>query len=202
MQNAIRCAVITAAMMTLTGCSAFAVDVKGPTQYSLTQTPDGHTAQHQGSRILLVMAPEAAPYYKTTQMAYELKPHQVSYYTRNAWAEPPAQMLQPLLVKTLQNTNHYRAVVTPPVTGNYDYMLMTQILTLRANLESCSGVYQVTLRAQIIRTASNKAIATKDITVYEPITCKNNFYSNVLAANRAVAKALAQVSSFTLRNTR
>jgi cholesterol transport system auxiliary component len=202
MKYAIRSAIVAAAAITITGCSMFAVDVQGPTQYSLTQTPGVHSAKHHSAKILLVMAPEAAPYYKTTQMAYELKPHQVSYYTRNAWAEPPAQMLQPLLVKTLQKTNHFHAIVTPPVTGNYDYMLMTQILTLRANLESCPGVYQITLRAQIIKTSSNKAIATKDITVYEPITCKSAFYSNVLAANRAVAKALAQVTAFTLRSTR
>lgn len=201
MKNVIRLAMVIAFVMTLLGCSIFAVDTTGPTQYSLTQTPDVQSAGHHGSRIVLVMTPEAAPYYKTTQMAYELKRHQVSYYTRNAWAEPPAQMLQPLLVKTLQQTKHYRAIVTPPVTGNYDYMLMTQILTLRANLQSCPGVYQVTLRAQILRAASNKAIATKDVTVYEPIAC-GSFYNNVLASNRAVAKALGQISTFTIKTTR
>jgi len=189
---------LLSAITALTGC---AVSVQPPTAYSLTEVPNTHAVRAHGSSILMVLTPVAAPYYRTTLMAYEMEPHQISYFSRNAWAQPPAQMLQPLLVKTLQNTNRFRAVVSPPVTGFYDYMLNTEIVTLRVNQDMKPVTYQVTLRAQVFNAKSNRAIATKNITVYEPINgC--SFYSRVLAANHAVAKALAQVSQFTLRTIR
>lgn len=189
----------TLAAFLLPALSSCAVTIQPPTTYALNEVPAVHQSYRSG-KIIMVMIPDANPYYRTTEMAYEIKPHQVSYFTRNAWAEPPAKMLQPLVVKTLQNTHHYRAVVSPPVTGNYDYMLTTQILVLRANLDNRAAVYEVTIRAQMFNAHSNRAVATKDITVYEPIIgC--TFYNKVQAANRAVAKVLAQIARFSVRTT-
>lgn len=194
-----RHALIMMSAAALSSCSIFSpVTIKPSTEYSFTQIPAPHHAKYRSSRIIMVMTPDAAPYYKSTQIAYQMQPHQVSYFTQNAWAEPPAQMLQPLLVKTLQNTNRYRAIVAPPVTGNYDYMLTTQILNLRVKYDTHPAVFEVTIRAQIFNAASNKAIATKDITVDEPI-CNGPFYTRILAANHAIANALAQIANFTLR---
>jgi cholesterol transport system auxiliary component len=186
--------VTTTAMITLCSC---AVSVQQPTTYSLTEIPGNHQS-YRTNKILMVLPPDAAPYYRTTQMAYEMKPHQVSYFTRNAWAEPPAQMLQPLLVKTLQNSNHFRAIVTPPVTGVYDYMLNTQIMTLRVNLDTRPTMVEVVIRAQIFNARSNRVVSTKNISIFEPVKgC--SFYDRVLAANRAIAKALTQINKFCTR---
>jgi len=183
----------------LTSCSIFSPVTTNPsTEYSFTQIPASHHSRYRSSRIVMVMTPDAEPYYKSTQIAYEMQPHQVSYFTQNTWAEPPARMLQPLLVKTLQNTNRYRAIVAPPVTGNYDYMLTTQILNLRVKYDTHPATFEVTLRAQIFNANSNKAIATKEITVDEPI-CNGPFYTRIVAANYAVSRALAQIANFTLR---
>lgn len=191
--------VIAVAVTALTACSIFSpVTIKPAKEYSLTQIPAPHHSRYRSGNIVMVMIPDAAPYYRNTQIAYELKPHEVSYFTENVWAEPPAQMLQPLLVKTLQNTNRYRAIVAPPVTGNYNYMLTTQILNLRVKYDTQPAIFEVTIRAQIFNANSNKAIATKDITVREPI-CNGPFYTRILAANQAVANALAQIANFSLR---
>lgn len=182
-------------MINLSGC---AVSVQQPTTYSLTETPAKYRT-YQTGRILMVMQPDAAPYYRTKQIAYEIKPNQISYFTRNAWAEPPAQMLHPLLVKSLQNTNHFSAIVAPPVTGVYDYMLNTQILTLRVNFDTRPAMVEVSIRAQIFNARTNRVKATEVITVFEPVySC--NFYNNVVAANHAIAKALAKINQFCIKN--
>src|SRR5690349_3617184 len=41
--------------------------------------------------ILLVSPPQAEPAYDTPRMAYLTRPHEVSYYADNQWAETPAQ---------------------------------------------------------------------------------------------------------------
>ena len=78
-------------------------------------------------KILLISVPETIPVYNTTEMAYMIKPYQIAYFSLNQWAETPAEMLQPLLVQTLQNTHHFKAIVTPPYSGHFDYVLNTQI---------------------------------------------------------------------------
>lgn len=191
LNTVIRLLFTTAAILTLCSC---AVSVQQPAAYSLTETPGHHTSART-SKILLVLPPDASPYYRTTQIVYQMKPHQISYFTRNAWAEPPAQMLLPLLVKTLQNSNHFRAIVTPPVTGVYDYMLNTQIMTLRVNLDTHPTMVEVVIRAQIFNASSNRVVATKNINIFEPVKgC--GFYDRVLAANHAIAKALKQINKF------
>lgn len=175
--------------------------IKPPKQYALTDVPAVKRSATQTNSIVMVALPTAAPYYKTSQMAYLSKQHEVNYYTLHAWADMPTHMLQPLIVKTLQKTNRFRAIVTPPVTGSYDYMLTTQILQLRQNFVMQPASYEVTLRLQLFRMSTNRAIATREITVTEPSRgC--DVYQTVLAANAAMSEALAKLAQFTIRKAR
>lgn len=148
---------------------------------------------------LLVLQPETRPVINTTQMAYTIKPFQVAYFGRNQWAETPSQMLEPLMVQSLQNTHYFHAVVTPPYTGRYDYMLSTQILQLQQDYVCCPNVVKFTLRAQLTRTVTNQVIATKQFTVVMPIR-RRTPYSGVIAANEATAKILAELTEFCLQH--
>jgi hypothetical protein len=63
-------------------------------------------------------------------MAYTVKPYQLAYYRDNQWAETPAQMIQPLLVRTLQQTGFFQAILSPPDSGHASYALRTEIMEL------------------------------------------------------------------------
>jgi cholesterol transport system auxiliary component len=109
-------------------------------------------------------------------------------------------MLQPLLVRTLQNTHYFRAVLTPPYSGRYTYSLRTEILELMQDFTSEPATLQLSLRVRLSNDTANRIIATKEISLREPMQQKTP-YAGVMAANDATAKALQKVTEFVLEKT-
>lgn len=146
---------------------------------------------------LLVFPPETASIYDTTQMVYRDRPHQVAYFGQNEWAETPSQMLHPLVVKTLESTGYFRAVLTPPYTGRYTYALRTEILEVTQDFTSQPATLVLSLRLQLTDAAAAHVIATKEISLREPMQQRTPD-AGVAAANEATAKALREVAVFVL----
>ncbi len=150
---------------------------------------------------LLVLPPDTDPVYDTAQMAYTTKDYQIAYFREHEWAAPPAQMLLPLLVKTLENTNAFRAVLTPPYLGRYDYTLRMAILALKQDFTKEPAELVLSLRVQLSDGVTSKIIATRDLAVRESMR-RNTPGAGVDAANDAAAKALQDIAQFVLDNTR
>jgi cholesterol transport system auxiliary component len=150
-----------------------------------------------GTGTLLVFPPETRPAYDTLRIAYTTAPYQLAYFSRHEWAETPSQMLQPLLIKTLENLHFFRAVLTPPYAAPYSHALRVQVLDLTQDFTSEPAAVQLSLRLQLSEGASNRVISTKEITLREPMQ-KKNPESGVAAANDAVAKALREIAGFLL----
>lgn len=148
---------------------------------------------------LLVLPPDAKPAYDTTQMAYSLRPYQVAYFRHHQWAGTPSQMLQPLLLRTLETTGYFSAVLTPPYTGRYSYALQTEIVELVQDFASEAAALRLSLRLRLSDGAANRLVATREITLREPMPQKTP-YAGVVAANDAMAKALQEMASFVLDN--
>jgi cholesterol transport system auxiliary component len=187
----------------LSGCSLLSpVTASKNSTYMLNAYPRVLSKkQHHSSSTLLVTMPEARPAYNTRQMAYTLKPYQIAYFAYHQWAETPSQMLEPLLVESLQNTQHFHAVVTPPYAGHYDYVLNTQILTLQQDFTHYPALLHFAIRLQLMRTTTNQVIAIKEFAVRLPIS-KKTPYSGVIAANAASAILLKKIAKFCVQHTR
>lgn len=182
----------------LASCSLFSpVKNKPATTYLLTATPTVNKYRPHRS-TLLIATPETRPLFNTTEIAYSTYPHQIAYFAYNRWAETPSQMLQPLLVQTLQNTRYFKGIVTLPYMGHYDYMLTTQILELYTRYMQHHAILKLTMRVQLTRGATNQVIATKQFTVFEPLT-QNSPYAGILAANRATGEALQTIATFCIK---
>ena len=144
---------------------------------------------------LLVQQPDTRPVYNTKQIAYSLKPHQIAYYAQNQWAETPAQMLQPLLVQTLENTRHFRTIITPPYIGRYNYSLNTQIIEIQQDYTTTVPVMRLVVNVQIIRATTSQVVASKQFAIHIPIQQRSP-YAGVMAANRATAILLNRIAEF------
>jgi cholesterol transport system auxiliary component len=151
--------------------------------------------------VLLVFPPQTRPIYDTTQMAYATQPYEIAYFSQHEWAETPAQMLQPLLVKTLQNTNFFSAVLAPPYPGRYGYALRTEVRELIADFTSEPAALQLSLRFQLSDGAAGRVVAIKEVSIREPML-KKTPYAGVVAANEATAKALLELTRFVLDKAR
>jgi cholesterol transport system auxiliary component len=149
---------------------------------------------------LLVLAPDANPVYDTTEMAYAIEPFQVAYFSRSEWGETPAQMIQPLIVRTLQKSHRFSAVLSPPYMGRYTYALRSRIVELKQDFTSEPAALQLSLRFELTRWAANEAFASIDISLREPMLEKNP-NAGVVAANNAMAEALRQLARFVVEKT-
>jgi hypothetical protein len=88
-------------------------------------------------------------------MAYTSKPHEVAYYREREWVETPSQMLHPLLVRTLENTHSFSAVLVPPYAGRYTHALRTQILELIQDFTSQPPTVVLSLRVRLTACIAN-----------------------------------------------
>lgn len=193
-------ALATLVETTLSGCSLL-LPVKTETRKDvLSKMPADLPQQKTRAATLLVFAPQTQPLYDTTRMAYTVRAYQVDYFSQHEWGETPSQMLQPLLVGALQNTHAFSAVLIPPYAGRYHYALRTEILELRQDFTSEPAVLQLSLRFQLSDDTADRVIATKEISLREPMQQRTP-YAGVVAANDATAKALQEMVRFVLDKT-
>jgi cholesterol transport system auxiliary component len=167
---------------------------------TLTKTPVELPGGKMLPGTLLILPPEVSAAYDTTQMAYEVRPHEIAYFVRTEWAEKPRRMLHRLLVQTLQRAGYFRSVVTPPFMGRYTHALRTEILTFRQDFDVEPASFQLDLRVQLTIEPGNHVLATKEIRVREPMR-QRTAYAGVVAANDATAKALKELAAFVCAQT-
>jgi cholesterol transport system auxiliary component len=196
-----RLSYLVTACLTATGCALLSTPPKVIVEKSvLTEVPHDLPQRTNRGDTVLVFPPKTTALYDTTQMAYSTQPHEVAYFSEREWGETPSQMLYPLVVRTLENTHAFRAVLTEPFAARYTYALRTEILELIQDFGSDSASLVLALRIQLTDYGAKTVIATKEILVREPMR-ESNSYAGVLAANEATAKALRQMAEFVLQST-
>jgi cholesterol transport system auxiliary component len=181
----------------LTGCALAPATDPPMTAALLDQMPSQVPHRSAGASTVLVLPPEARPAIDTPQMAYSLRPHHLAYYAQNQWAETPPQMLQPLVVRTLEATGAFRAVVTSPHTGAYALGLQTEITELVQDFAQEPPTVRLSLRVRLSDGSANRVLATREIIVKQPMQQKNP-QAGVAAANAAMASALEELAGFVL----
>lgn len=140
-----------------------------PLRYTLGETPlEAPTRAAPGSAppspprpSLVVAAPTAAPGFESTRMVYLLQPQVLQAYAYAEWAEPPARLLAPLLVRALQQTGAFVAVLQAPSAASGGLRLETELLRLQHEHTQRPSALRLTLRAVLIDTRTRQALATR-----------------------------------------
>ena len=145
---------------------------------------------------LLVLAPRARPAFDSRRMAYSLRPHHLAYYGRNEWAETPPQMLQPLLVRTLEATGGFQAVLAPPQAGAPARTLQVDVLELLQDFERQPPVLRLVLHAQLTDGAQH-VLAAREFSARQPMQ-EASPAGGVRAANEAMAQLLRELAAFVI----
>lgn len=198
MQKSFLGLILLLAIMLSTGCSIFGPVKDSQNTYMLTALCPHVGCGTKNGLTLLVQTPQTIQAFNTTQMAYVLCPYQLSYFSSNAWADTPPQMLMPLMVQALQDSRHFHAVVMPSFGGNYDLLLNTQLIMLQQEFTCHPSRSHIVLRAQLINNHDQSVLAACQFDVAVPAACDNP-YGGVIAANKAVALLLSQLTEFVLR---
>lgn len=183
----------TICIVLIEGCSPVTLPVTN--EYQLNMCSTKRLAAKPQSTTLLVTAPEAVAGYQTDEMLYVKKPFQLESFAKNAWTAPPADMLYPLLVQTLQRSGYFYAVSSSPYTQGADYRLDTQLLTLEQNFLKKPSFIQLSIKVGLTRVSDNKVIASRIISQQVPCPMDTP-YGGVIAANKASVQLTSEVANF------
>lgn len=154
-------------------------------KYKLTAFNNERIAHKKTDITILVSETNALDGYQTEQMLYTNKLYQISAFTKNSWASPPANMLTPLIVQSLQSSNYFYAVAFGPNTDKTDYRLDTQMLSLQQNFLTKPSTLEVAIQATLTHVEDNKMIATHIFNLIAPCP-SNSPYGGVIAANNVM----------------
>lgn len=163
-------------------------------KHLIDKTPNPIKRYASWQQNALVLMPEVDSVFDNKKMAYQIEPLQIAYYSHNQWAATPAQMFQPLLVKTLQRANRFKTVLTPPTISSYAYVLKTKILDFEQDYTLEPAVFRFTLKAQLTRMRDKKVLVNLRKTITKPIS-PHSPQAGALAANRATVSMLNYVVS-------
>ncbi len=183
----------------LTGCGSLSeiVNDKTPTQtYVLSSNPESAEATtRRAGLVILVAAPKVWPGYDTSRIAYTRQAFKLDYFARNEWADHPGRMLEPLLVKTLEGSGQFGAVLSESSGVRTDLRLDTEIIRLQQEFDAKSSQGRVTLRAQLVDLNRGKVLGTRQFNASAPSKSQDP-YGGVQAMNQALARVLRELAGF------
>jgi len=183
----------------LNACSIFSpVKTEPANKFVVTSIPPPQMTKTRRAGTLMVTEPNVKPFYNATDMIYSKGPYSIAAYSKNSWADPPAQMLQPLIIQTLENTLHFKAVIPTTSLGKYDYILNSQLIDFKQVFFGRESIFQITLRVELIDEVTRNVIAEKEFSV-SAFSPQNSPFGGVVAANCATEKLLTELTTWCLR---
>jgi cholesterol transport system auxiliary component len=144
---------------------------------------------------LLVSPVLSAPGFGGSDMVYMRKPHQIEYFASHRWVDAPARMLDPLLLQAAEQSGLFRSVAGTGSGTSADLRLDSRLLHLQQVCRLNPSELQLALRVTLVEVASARVIASRTLSISEPVE-ERSPYAGVEAANRAVARLLAELQVF------
>jgi cholesterol transport system auxiliary component len=185
----------------LSGCTSASLLPAAPPAPALYGLDDGTPATSPQSPApasapsLLLSLPRAAAGLDTRLIAYQrMSPPtrlQTEFYSRSEWLDTPPRLLAPLLLRALDATGAFSAVLMAPAFTPTRWRLDTELLRLQQEFSpTAPSQLRLTLRATLIDSAGRRVLATREFDLREPATSEDA--AGAVAAARVAAQALAR----------
>ncbi len=186
----------------LAACSALQAPAPEPVSvHVLVATPAIAASPQPRDVAIEVAVPRAWPGFDTTDMVYTRGGYELDRFAANRWVDTPPRMLAPLLVRALERTGSFRAVVQAPAAAPADYRLDTEIVRVVQDFSATPSRSEVAVRAQLTDLRTRRVVATRVFEETE-VSSSDNAAGGVAAANAALARVLARIAGFCVSETR
>lgn len=179
----------------LTGCSTaslFDSETPTPTSYVLAPVPPATDATpSSASNVDVAIArPDVGPGLDTRRIAV-LRGRQLDYYRGTEWGGSVPEIVQTLLVTSLDDQKLFRSVTSEQTRVSSEYLLDVEVRDFQAEYDSENGIPQVrvTMVARLIRIADRELIGSLAATAVLP--AKDNRMSEVAAAFETASRQVA-----------
>jgi cholesterol transport system auxiliary component len=191
-------------VVALGGCSAASLLPKPPAQAARYTLDDGAmqassaaasgAAPRPGAPVLLVAQTTAAAGFDGTRMVYQRRPQQLESFAFHEWVEPPARMLAPLLLRHLQGTGVFRAVLLAPTVAVATLRLETELIRLQQDFTAQPSQLRLTLRAVLVEVATRQVLLAQTFDE-STATSADDPVAGVAAAQILTQRVLAALSA-------
>lgn len=197
-----RLLVAASVLWALGGCASSVLPAPEapPSQYTLSVDGDASVAPPSAgtartSLTLVVNAPRAAAGYDTPQIAYVRRPQQIDYFAHSQWVDTPSNMLAPMMVRAIERSGAFHAVLGAPTSATGQWRLETELVRLQQDFSSTPSQVRLTLRAALVDAASRRVIASREFDA-RATAPSDDPYGGVTAAQRAASQVLFELSAF------
>lgn len=194
-----RAAALAALAALLSGCSGSLLPKPPapPTRFTL-DVPGAAAAARSaaaGAPVLVVALPRAAPGFDSQRMVYLRRPQQLEAYASNEWVDTPARMLAPLLVRSLQGSGAFSAVLLAPSAASGAWRLESELIRLQQDFGTEPSQVRLTLRAVLVDTNSRQVIAWREFDETVPAVT-DDAAGGAAAAHQATVRVLVALAAF------
>jgi len=148
-----------------------------------------------GSPVLVVEMPRAGPGFDSARMVYLRQPQQLQSFAFHEWVDTPAHMLAPLLVRALQGSGSFRAVLLAPSSAGGALRLETELIRLQQDFGSSPSHVRLSLRAMLLDGATRRPIGWREFDVSVP-AASDDPAGGVAAAREATRQLLGEILVF------
>lgn len=196
---------LTASVVSLAGCGASLLPkpAQPPARFTLdgpdaAAGPGKAAAQRApavGAPALVVAVPRAAPGFDSTRMVYLRRAQELEAFAFHEWVDTPARMLAPLLVRSLQGSGAFSAVLLAPSAATSALRLETELIRLQQDFGSRPSQVRLTLRAVLMDTITRQVIAWREFDETVP-AATDDPVAGVAAAHQATQRVLVALSTF------
>lgn len=184
-------------LLVTSGCISFRGGSEAVHTYQLS-LEGGQREVHAAdgnSPVVQLSPPQAEPGFETPRMVYLKRPYELEYFATNQWADTPANMVAPLLARSLSQSGLWRDVVLLPSLVAGDYRLDLYGFALQQEFLQQPSRVRVTALAQLVDLKQSMIVGMQRFETTEPAPSENA-YGGVVAANRAVALLLDQLTGW------
>jgi ABC-type uncharacterized transport system auxiliary subunit len=143
--------------------------------------------------VLLVGRFTASHLYRDDRLIYGSGPVELGTYEYDRWAEPPADMVQNLLIADLRASGQYRSVSRVSSSARGDYIVRGHLLAMYG-VDKPELVARFSLQLELFDPASRATVWTQTYTHDEPVQGKT--VANIVEAlDRNIGAGLQQLSA-------
>lgn len=188
---------LLAAALVASGCmSRLGGGADAPVATFLLDTPQpAAVAAPAGAPVVLIATPQVRAGYDSPRIAYSRRDFELRYYARNEWADAPATMLRPLVVRALAATGGLTPIVTTVNTEAPLWQLGIELLELRQVYGAAGSEGRIVLRAELARADRPGRVRTAEFSAARAATTPDP-YGGVGALNGALGEILPRLAAF------
>jgi len=196
-------ALLLSALVLLAGCAGglFPKPPSAPQRFTLDDAalmvvpPPAASTSVLGTPTLLIAPPRAAAGYDSTRMLYLRQSRQLEAFAFHEWVDTPAQMLAPLLLRSLQASGAFRAVLVGPTAASSNWRLETELVRLQQDFTRQPSRVRLSLRAVLVDSAARQVIAWRDFDE-SVVAASEDATGGAAAAQQAAQRVLAALAAF------